>query len=98
MNDTNTKSETYQRDTWGLSTLTGLLPLVDWDNCEGDFVATVRAAGFNPDDEEVSVGILRASYAGLPKGTEVVSGQTTEGAPFAYGQSFADARAQAGAR
>lgn len=74
----------FHRDTWGNSVLTGLLPLIDWDTCEGDFAATCRAAGFDPNDEEVAIGTLRAAYAGLPAGTIIVSGQTTEDAPFAY--------------
>ena len=99
----NTKTEaqqnqTFQTEVWGISTLTGLLPLVAWDSHEGDYAAICKAAGFNPNDEEVAIGTLRADYAGLPKGTLIVSGQTTEGAPFAYGQTFKAARsAQAGA-
>ena len=43
----------------------------------------VTDAGFDPDDEEVSVGYLVRDWNGHKAGTLVVSGATVTGHPFA---------------
>lgn len=56
-----------------------LLPIAetDWDT------AAVKAAGFDPEDEEVSVCELTDEWNDHPRGSRVVLGMTATGHPFA---------------
>lgn len=44
---------------------------------------TLLAAGFDPDDEEITVVELAEDWEGHPAGSLVVTGCTVEGHPFA---------------
>ena len=48
-----------------------------------DFVAACEAAGFDPDDEEITACRLAAAWNGHPAGAVVITGLTVEGHPFA---------------
>lgn len=56
---------------------------VDFDGYLPGYDAYCKAAGFDPEDDEVNVGMLTEEWNGHPAGSVVVSGLTTEGHPFA---------------
>ena len=56
---------------------------VDWDAYGVDWQKVVAAAGMDPDDDEIGVGILTRDWNGHPEGAVIVSGLTIAGYPFA---------------
>lgn len=56
---------------------------IDWEGWTPDWRAIVHCAGFNVDDDEVGVGVLNSSFNEHPKGSFVVTAQTTDGCRFA---------------
>lgn len=52
------------------------------DGCD-DLGDVIAAAGLDPDDEEIGVGLLEEQWQGHVAGCIVVSGLTVEGHPFA---------------
>jgi hypothetical protein len=73
----------YYFDTYTYSTNPDMLP-VNWEeSMVDDYDEIVKSAGFNPEDEEVSVGYLKKDWNGHQKGAIVVSEMTEEGHSFA---------------
>jgi hypothetical protein len=53
--------------------------LVDWDrNPDVDWTEAVTAAGFDPEDEDISWGVLDEPWNGHPEGAVVISGNIVE--------------------
>ena len=57
-----------------------LVPLSDSDGWDDEII---KAAGFDPNDEEVAVCTLVEDWNGHKEGATVVTGCTVEGHPFA---------------
>jgi hypothetical protein len=56
---------------------------VDWSGGHADRAEVVQAAGMDPVDEEIVIGVLTEAWGSHPAGALVVSGPTTPGLPFA---------------
>mgnify|MGYP005869050279 CR=1 FL=1 len=53
------------------------------DEASVDWKETIKAAGFDPDDEELAISHLARDWNGHQRGALVVHGLLVEGHPFA---------------
>lgn len=58
------------------------LPTIEGQYETSDYDALVKAAGEDPNDEEISLTLLSEPWEGHPAGALVVTGLSLEGHPF----------------
>jgi hypothetical protein len=84
-----TKTQAFKRYTWGMRGANLPQHDVDWSCGRSDRAEVITAAGMDPADEELVVGVLLEAWNGHPAGAVVVSGLTVAGFPFAVSTASA---------
>jgi hypothetical protein len=74
---------TFRWYLWGLGEAGWLASVVGWDAYQTDVQDIITAAGMDPADDEVVVGMLTHAWNGHAAGSFVVSGPIAPGLPFA---------------